>query len=59
MDLNSQLLLLSLASHFPLGQLVVRMMLMWSLFLTGRSCLRPFVVTNTVAWYRVSSVPVT
>lgn len=55
---DPQLLLLSRASHFPLGQLVVRMMLMRSPLLTGRSCLRPLVVTVTVAWYMASSWPV-
>ena len=56
--LYSQLLLLSLASHFPLGQLVVRMMLMLSPLLTGRSFLRPLVVTVTFASYMASSCPV-
>lgn len=56
--LNSQLLLLSRASHFPLGQKSVRMMLTMSPLLTGRLCLRPFVATVTFAWYKTSSCPV-
>lgn len=52
------LLLASLASHFPLGQLTVRMMLMTSPLLTGRSCLRSLLATRTLAWYMGSSSPV-
>lgn len=47
---NSQLLVLSLASHFPLGQFAVRIMLIVSPALTGRSVFRPFAVTTTLAW---------
>lgn len=55
---NSHLFVLSLASHFPLGQSVVRMTLTISPAFIARSSLRPLVVSVTLALYKASSSPV-